>query len=56
MGRAKRHGIHPSTARFVCEATVKTHVSNVLMKPGLRDRVPGFVLAYEIGLVEPGPR
>ncbi len=41
---------------FLGEATVKTHVTRILAKLGVHDRIHAVVLAYETGVVTPSPR
>ena len=42
-----------ATHMTVTEATVKTHVSSILRKLDVRDRVQAVVLAYDLGVVRP---
>jgi DNA-binding NarL/FixJ family response regulator len=45
-----------SDALYIGAATVKSHVSSILTKLGLRDRAQAVVFAYESGLITPGQR
>jgi DNA-binding NarL/FixJ family response regulator len=41
---------------YISDTTVKTHITHILQKLNLRDRVQAVVLAYESGLIEAGAR
>jgi DNA-binding NarL/FixJ family response regulator len=54
LSRGRSNG-EIATELFVGEATVKTHVSNVLAKIGVRDRTQAVIFAYETGIVTTPP-
>ena len=41
---------------YISDTTVKTHITHILQKLNLRDRVQAVVLAYETGLLDSGAR
>ena len=51
---AVARGLNTSAALFIGAATVKSHVSSIFTKVGLRDRTQAVVFAYESGLIEAG--
>lgn len=55
LGRG-RSNAEVAAALFIGEQTVKTHVSRVLAKLGLRDRIQAVVYVHEHGLLNPDPK
>jgi DNA-binding NarL/FixJ family response regulator len=56
LGLVARGGSNAEIGRslFLSENTVKTHLTHILDKLALRDRVQAVIYAYETGLIEPG--
>jgi len=52
MGRAMSNN-EIAQALTITETTTKSHVANILMKLGLRDRAQAVVRAYESGFIRP---
>ena len=48
------HRIAGRPTLVISDGTVKTHVTHVLSKLGVRDRVHPVILAYESGVITPG--
>jgi len=55
IGQGRTNG-EIAEALVLSESTVKTHVGRVLAKIGARDRIQAVIIAYDLGLAQPGGR